>query len=152
MLLKLELDCPPDAAWDALRAPAVFRSVAAPLLEFRWLEPGGFPGEWTEGPHPVSARAFGVLPIGTLTSMLTFERREEVRLLHDRAQPETGALQLVTFWHHTMAVSPLPDGRTLFRDRLHFEAWLATPFLWPAFWAVWQWRAARIQRLAPTWR
>lgn len=151
VLLKLELECSPDAAWRALRSPAVFRSVAAPLLRFSSLEPGGFPAEWTEGPHPVSARVFGVLPIGGLTSTLSFEQRGDVRLLHDRAEPDAGALQLVTYWHHTMAVSPLPGGRTLYRDQLRFEAWLATPFLWPVLWTFWQWRAHRIQALAPTW-
>lgn len=151
MLLKLELDCAPDAAWRALRSPEVFQAVAAPLLRFRSLEPGGFPEQWPAGEHPLEVRVFGVLPAGSQTSVLTFERRGDIRLLHDHGYPERGPLLLVTYWHHTMAVSPAAGGRTLFRDRLEFEGWLATPFLWPLFWALWQWRGRRLRALAPTW-
>ena len=46
-----------------------------------------------------------------------------------------------------MAVSALPDGRTLYRDRLDISAGIATPFIWAAMWIMWQWRAARLRRL-----
>ncbi len=40
--------------------------------------------------------------------------------------------------------------RTLWRERLVIGG-RAAPALWPVLWATWQWRAARIRALAPTW-
>ncbi len=41
--LDLVLDCPPDAAWEAVHAPAVFRAVSGPWTTVESLEQGGFP-------------------------------------------------------------------------------------------------------------
>jgi hypothetical protein len=152
VLLKFDLDCPPDAAWRALRSPAVFRAVSQPFTTFESLEPGGFPDEWSAGEHPVRGRAFGLLPMGDQIIDVSFvETADGVRRVVDAGRGLSGPLALVTTWHHTMAVSPAPDGRTLYRDELRFGARALTPLLWPMFWVFWQWRGARLRRLAPTW-
>jgi hypothetical protein len=153
IMLKLVLDCDPDAAWRAIRDPAVFRAASAPFTSFESLEPDGFPGTWPEGSHPVLVRAFGVLPVGRQSIDISYPRRDDdVRMMRDDGGGIDGPLALVTGWHHAMAVSPAPGGRTLYRDRLLFEAGPITPLLWPLFWAFWQWRAMRIRRLATAWR
>lgn len=153
VLLKLTLDCSPDAAWQAIRSPDVFRAVSRPFTTFDSLEPGGFPAEWTEGQHPVEGKAFGLVPVGIQIIDLSFvEPRPGVRAVVDSGRGVSGPLAVVTNWHHTMAVSATGDGRTLFRDQLKFGAGASTPFLWPAFWAFWQWRALRITALARQWR
>jgi len=153
VLLKLTLSCPPDAAWRAIRSPEVFRAVSWPFTTFESLETNGFPALWTEGEHPVAGKAFGVVPVGTQIIDLSFdEPRPGVRSVIDSGRGVSGGLAVVTSWHHTMAVSALDDGRTLFRDRLKFEAGASTVPLWPVFWAFWQWRALRITRLARGWR
>ena len=63
ILLKLELDCAPDAAWRR-SAAQVFRAVSAPFTTFESLEPDGFPASWSEGEHIVRAKAFGVAEMG----------------------------------------------------------------------------------------
>ena len=151
VMLKHVLDCSPDAAWRAIRSPEVFRAVAAPLLSFESVEPHGFPPAWTEGEHPVTARALGLFPIGEQVIDLTFTRKGDARLMHDTGEPVSGALGLVSYWHHTMAVSPTKDGRTLFRDRLLFDAEPLSLAVWPAIWAFWQWRGLQMKRLAPSW-
>ena len=151
IVLKLVLDCEPDVAWRAIRDPAVFRAVSHPLTAFTSLEPGGFPQTWPQGVHRLFGRAFGVLPMGEQTIDLAFSQRDDVRLVRDTGRGISGPLALVTGWEHTMAVSPHPDGGTLYRDRLRFSAGALTPALWPVFWAFWQWRAYRMARLAPTW-
>jgi hypothetical protein len=151
VLLKLVLDCTPDAAWRAVRSPAVFRAVSAPFTSFTSLEPNGFPDEWSEGVHPVMARAFGVLPLGEQTIELEFSQRKGVRFVRDTGHGVSGALTAVRRWDHTMAISAGPDGMTLYRDQLIFEAGLATPVLWLVYWAFWQWRGLALARLAPTW-
>ncbi|MDN4616266.1 hypothetical protein P5G50_17590 [Leifsonia sp. F6_8S_P_1B] len=58
VLLKLILDCDPDAAWRALQSPTAFREVALPWLDFRSDEPAGFPTTWGgEGAGSGSASA-----------------------------------------------------------------------------------------------
>ena len=151
VLLKQVLDCPPDAAWNAVRSPAVFRAVAAPFLSFSSLEPHGFPTTWPMGEHRVKARALGLLPVGEQTIDLTFTERGDVRFVHDTGEATSGPLSVVSYWHHTMAISPTHDGRTLYRDRLLFDAEPVSLAVWPAIWAFWQWRALQLKRLAPTW-
>ena len=151
-MLKQVLDCDPDAAWRAIRSPAVFRAVAAPLMSFTSLEPHGFPATWSQAEHPVSAHLLGLIPMGTQVIDLTFSERGDVRFVHDTGEATSGALGVMSYWHHTMAVSPTKDGRTLFRDRLLFDAEPVSLAVWPAMWAFWQWRAAQMKRLAPGWR
>lgn len=153
ILLKLELDCNVDDAWRAIRSPAVLDKVSAPFTSFTSLEPDGFPELWEGGDHHVLVCAFGVADVGTQNIGITFPRRSDgVRVMRDSGPPLSGPLALITRWQHQLAVSPLPDGRTLYRDQLSFSAGLATPLVWPALWAFWQWRAAGLRRLAVTWR
>ena len=152
LVLKLVLDCEPDAAWRAIRNPRVFRAVSAPLTTFVSLEPQGFPETWPQGVHHLFGRAFGVFPLGEQTIDLAFLRRGDVRMVRDTGEGISGPLALVAGWEHTMAVSATGDGRTLYRDRLRFSAGAITPLLWPVFWVFWQWRAWRMSQLAPTWR
>ena len=149
VLLKTVLDCSPDAAWRSIRSPEVFRAVAAPLMSFSSAEPLG--ETWTQGEHPVTARLLGLIPVGGQVIDLTFTQRGDVRFVHDTGEATSGALSIVSYWHYTMAVSPTKDGRTLFRDRLLFDAEPLSLAVWPAIWAFWQWRGLHMKRLAPTW-
>jgi hypothetical protein len=153
ILLKLVLDTPPDAAWRAIRSPSVFTAVSRPFTTFESLEPTGFPEIWSVGDHPVSVKAFGLVPIGEQVISIAIPKKQDgVRTVVDAGHGESGALTLVTKWHHTMAVSAAPLGKTLYRDRLEFSAGLFTPIMWVAYWAFWQWRALRLRQLAPHWR
>ena len=150
--LKLVLDAPPDAVWAALRSPSVLAEVAYPFFTFEPLSPRGLPREWTEGEHPVAASVlWGVIPAGEQVIDISYRERGDVRIVEDSGGPVSGVLAVVTGWRHRMAVSPAPDGRTLYRDRLDISAGLLTPLVWIGAWAFWQWRAFQLVRLAPTW-
>lgn len=156
VLLKLVLDCPPDAAWRAIRSPHVLTEVSAPLTSIRSLEPDGFPELWSEGGHAVAMRAGGLIPLGEQVIGISFPDAPRgnpgVRMMRDNGRGLSGVLSLVTRWEHTMAIAADPAGRTLYRDQLIVEAGPLTPLLWPAYWAFWQWRALQMRRLAPRWR
>lgn len=156
VLLKEILDCDPDAAWRALRSPAVLREVSSPLLALHSEEASGFPTVWAEGAHPVGLHALGVIPFGRQRIDLAVSTRQHgrVRVLRDTGRGESGPLAVLTRWDHTMAISADPSGtgKTLYRDQLIFEAGPATLALWPSFWAFWQWRMRQLKRLAPSWR
>ncbi|SFR84881.1 hypothetical protein SAMN05428970_3074 [Agromyces sp. CF514] len=153
VMLKLELDCTPDAAWRALHSPAVLREVVAPWLDFASLEPGGLPTAWSEGRHRLQPLAFGLLPVGEEVVDLSHPGGlpPGVRMLRDGGGALTGPFAMFDRWDHRMAVSALPDGRTLYRDRLRFDAGTLGALAWYPTWAFWQWRGARLRRLAPTW-
>ena len=152
VLLKLVIDCPPEAAWQAIRSPEGLSDVSWPFTTFTSLEPDGFPEQWQAGEHPVAARAFGVVPIGEQIIGISYpEAPEGVRMMRDTGRGLNGPLALITRWEHTMAVASAPGGRTLYRDQLKFEAGPITALLWPFYWAFWQWRALGIARLAPRW-
>mgnify|MGYP003528313801 FL=1 len=149
ILLKFDLDCSADAAWEMLTDPRALQQLYSPVMSVTPLEPGGFPAKLGEGRHEIAVRAFGLLPMGTQFITITFPKRKGgVRMLRDSGPTMSGLLGLITTWEHSMAVSSLPDGRTRYRDQLRFSAGILTPVIWPILWGVWQWRAWRIQRLA----
>lgn len=153
ILLKLVLDCEPDAAWRAIRSPAGLTAVSAPLTVFTSREQNGFPPLWSAGVHPVGVKAAGLVPLGEQTIDISFpDAPEGVRMMRDTGRGLTGPLAVVTYWQHTMAIAAAPGGGTLYRDRLVFRAGRATVLLWPLYWGFWQWRGRRIRLLARGWR
>jgi hypothetical protein len=153
VFLRLTLDCEPDVAWRAIANPAVFAAVSRPFLRVSSREPGGFPTAWTgDGPHRVAIRAFGVIPMGVQNIDVAFtERPGGVRMMIDSGSAVSGPMRVMHHWDHRMAVSPAPNGRTLYRDRLVVKAGVLTPVVWLSMWMFWQMRGAKLKRLAPTW-
>ncbi|WP_020076908.1 hypothetical protein [Cryocola sp. 340MFSha3.1] len=162
VLLKLTLDCDPDAAWRALQSPTAFREVALPWLDFRSEEPGGFPTRWGSE-HRVRVKALGAFTVGTQAIRLdtlrsTDPRERATRILHDSGGGTGGMLSAIPRLDHRMAIAPDPAGpdengrlRTLYRDQLIVRAGALTPVAWYALWLFWQWRGVRLRQLAPTW-
>ena len=153
--LNLLLDCPPDAAWEAVHSPAVFQAVSGPITTAQSLEANGFPDRWADTEHRVRLRMLGLLPMGTQLIALRDETRADgTRIVHDEGGPLTGAMIIVSRWHHRMAINPdpaAPDSRTRFRDALDVGAGVLTPVVWFGFWGFWQLRAQQLRRLAPGW-
>lgn len=154
IMLKLVLDCDADAAWRALHSPRAVAELYGPLLE---LQPFGPPLPTSLEPGddvPVQLSLCGTVPLGRqlihVSDRFTSDARGPVRVLRDSGIPLTGPLSSLEVWDHQMAVSPTDDGRTLWRERLVIGGGAALA-LWPMLWATWQWRAARLRALAPTW-
>lgn len=157
VLLKETLQCRPEAAWRAIRSPAVLREISGPLIEIDSLAAGGFPTIWEPGGHPVALYLGGVVPLGEQAIELSFRRvpaEPLVRMLRDNGRGISSMLSLITRWDHRIAISPGLDGHesTLYRDQLIYEAGPATLPLWPVLWSMWQWRARQLKRMAPTWQ
>jgi hypothetical protein len=159
VLLKLTLDCVPEAAWRALRSPAVLREVVAPWLDFRSLEPGGLPTQWEPGVHRVQPLALRRWPAGEERVDLSFldgpadGLPDGVRMLRDAGGATAGPFAMFRSWDHRMAISAAPGGRTLYRDQLLVSSGsaVADALAWYSVWSFWQWRGARLRRLAPSW-
>ncbi|MET0734743.1 MAG: hypothetical protein ABWY55_03755 [Microbacterium sp.] len=155
IMLKLEIDCDPDAAWRAVHSPRAVAELYGPLLDLAPLEPAGLPTTWKPGDDvPVQLSALGAVPMGRqlihMSERFVDEPAGQVRIFRDSGIPLTGPLASLDVWDHQMAISPAPGGRTLWRDRLVIGG-ASAPVLWPLLWGVWQWRGARIAALAPTW-
>ncbi|WP_261167031.1 hypothetical protein [Microbacterium sp. Marseille-Q6965] len=154
ILLKLVLDGDAHAAWRALHSPHALSELYGPLLSIEPL--ADLPTQWESGSDAPIRYAAGPLRLGThlitITERATEDSRGTVRVLRDSGIPLTGPLAALDVWDHQMAVSPAPDdpSRTLWRERLVIGGTVA-PLYWPALWALWQWRGARLKRLAPTW-
>lgn len=160
IMLKLVLDCDADAAWRALHSPRAVAELYGPLLELEPMDPAGLPTALEPGADvPVRMRlGLGGIGIGVgdqlihVSERTVADARGPVRILRDSGIPLTGPLAALDVWDHQMAVSPAPGDptRTLWRERLVIGGAAAAP-LWPALWAVWQWRAARLRHVAASW-
>jgi hypothetical protein len=151
--LRIVLDAPVDVVRDALRSPQVMVAVTEPLLVYRSLAPQGFPERWIPGePHPIAADLFGVIPGGETHVDLDVYLVDGVPVQRDNGGGTSGLFARMDM-QHRMAVTALPDGRTLLRDRLTYRMrpWLLGVALWPGLWVTWQWRAAKMRALAPSW-
>lgn len=148
--LRIHLPVSADELWQAIRTPAIFRAVSSPLLKMTSLEQDSLPELWRgDGPHLISISALGLISMGTQTIDVSFTQRPDgTRIMSDDGKPMSGALAAITQWRHRMAVTSLPDGTALYRDRLDFSAGALTPLLWVSLWAFWQWRAMQLRRLA----
>lgn len=153
VFLRLTLDCEPDAAWKAIANPAVFTAVSAPLMRVSSREKGGFPKAWTAtGPHEVSLRLLGIIPMGHQLIDVSFtERPGGVRMMIDAGKPVSGPLKIVSGWDHRMAVSAADGNKTLYRDRLVVKAGLLTPLVFIGMWTFWQIRGAKLKKFARSW-
>lgn len=154
VMLKLVLDCEPDAAWHALRSPAGLREVVSPWLDFSSREPQGFPAQWPAGEHLMTALALRSIEVGTEVVDISYPTAlpAGVRMIRDSGGGRSGLMRGLQSWDHRMAVSPDPagSGGTLYRDRVEFGGPLAAASWYPV-WLFWQWRAARLKQLAPSW-
>ena len=156
VLLKLVIDCDPDAAWRALHSPRAVAELYGPMVSMSPVVPSGLPTRWEEGDDvPVSLES-GPMPLGRQLIHVSHRHVDEpggaVRIFRDSGIPLTGPLAFLDVWDHQMAVSPAPGDptRTLWRDRLVFDG-PGAALLWPVLWAIWQWRGARIRALASSW-
>ena len=157
ILLKFEIDCDVDAAWRALHSPRAVAELYGPLVELAPLVPGEMPTSWEPGADvPVQLSLAGIVPMGQqlihVSERFVDDASGPVRIFRDSGIPLTGPLSSLDVWDHQMAVLPVPGNpaKTLWRDRLVIRG-AAAPALWPVMWATWQWRAARVKALAPTW-
>ncbi|WP_309068145.1 hypothetical protein [Microbacterium sp.] len=156
ILQKFELEVDADAAWRALHSPAVMSELYGPLLHVDSMATGGMPLRWEDGADaPVRYSSFGLGLGAHLMSVhdrYRVDAHGDVRILRDCGIPLTGPLATLDVWDHQMAVSPMPGDptRTLWRERLVIRG-LSAPVLWAPLWALWQWRSARLRRLAPSW-
>jgi hypothetical protein len=157
ILLKLVIDCDADAAWRAVHSPRAVAELYGPMLDLSALDVRGLPTTWTPGDDvAVQLSAVGAVPMGRqlihVSERFVEEPHGRVRIFRDSGIPLTGPLSSLDVWDHQMAVSPAPGdpAKTLWRDRLVIGGPTA-PALWPVLWTMWQWRAARIRALAPTW-
>ncbi|GAA3774558.1 hypothetical protein GCM10022240_27950 [Microbacterium kribbense] len=154
ILLKLVVDCDMDAAWRALHSPRALAELDGPFVTLGALD--RLPTSWTPGDDAIVDLALGPVPLGRQLIDISVSERmhagQRVRILRDTGIGLSGPLAALDVWDHQMAVSAAPRDpeRTLWRERLVIGG-AAAPALWPALWAVWQWRSLRIRQLAPTW-
>lgn len=151
------IDCPPDAAWDALHRTASIAAVYAPMM--RMDSEGGLSDRLRDGDELiVRLRVLGLLSVGRQAIRVSDERTRdpeggiERRTMHDRGGPLSGPLSLLRLWHHRMTVVSLPDepGRARWEDTLEVGG-SAAPLLRPALAIAWSLRGRRIRRLARRW-
>lgn len=145
------LACTADAAWEAAHRPAVAAQLYAPLFRMQPLD-GAPPERFTSGDRVrVSLRVLGAIPVGSqLIAVDDVLDVSDARVMRDSGRPLSGPLALLRTWNHEMMVSTLPTGQTVWKDELRVTGVFAVPMA-PVLWLMWQWRIAKLRRLARRW-
>lgn len=154
--MAFEVECTPDAAWNALHRPRVVAELYEPLMRM----PGAdsLPERWVDGESgEVELRFAGFLPTGRQVIQIRDESHGEgpslTRSMHDIGHATSGPLTLLQGWHHRMTIRPSPKGpgHALWSERVEFYGPVA-PLAWPLMRLIWQWRVQRIRSMARSWR
>ncbi len=149
---RVKLSCTVSDAFAALHSPEVFQSVSTPFLRFAPATPAAFPEKFESGTsYVVSARAFGLIPLGTQEINPTSSSDSERSVFVDNGRGLSGALGVMRQFHHTMTLESSSPGRTILIDRLEWDAGLSSPAFYVGFRFFWWWRHHRMSRLAPSW-
>ena len=150
---RVELRCTVSDAFAALHNPEVFQSVSKPFLRFTPLNPAVFPQRYESGKsYVVSARAFGVFPLGTQEINPITSSDAEGSVFTDNGRGLSGALGVMREFHHTMTLEPSGHGPAVLVDRLEWDAGFLSPAFYVGFRFFWWWRHRVMKRLAPGWR
>ncbi len=125
VVLTTRLAAPPDRVWDEVQTPRLLENVAAPLVQFRAVNPPHFPATWSDETYEVRMMLFGWLPFGRQLIRISRSASGTARLLRD-----DGSGQLATVWDHTIRVEPSRGGETEYTDLVEVRAGILTPFVW----------------------
>lgn len=152
---ETELDCPTDAAWEAVHTPSVAADLYAPMLRMR--AEGGFPTRFVSGDRrTVRLMLFDRVSLGSQLIHIEDHVPEfaepGARAMRDRGRPLSGPLARLTRWQHQMTILPSPakPGTSIWRDELSIAGAGAVAF-GPALYVMWRLRQWKIKRLALTW-
>jgi len=135
-----------------LHTPAVFRKVSAPFTVFREKPESPLPDRFQpDTDYEVDVWAGGVFSLGQQVIRLGEDVQSWAkRTTTDTGKGVSGMLRAFDNWNHRMSLEAMPDGTTVFRDRLSVSAGWLTPVMWLGFGVFWQWRALRLRRIART--
>jgi hypothetical protein len=134
----------PERVWQEIGTTRLLQYVCAPMQYFVPIEPAVLPERWHEGRYKVGLRAFGFLPVGTQSIVVSeIPTDANVRRLRDN-----GYGDLAKRWDHLITVAPRADGQTDYRDDIEVEAGVLTPFIWAYAWIFYHHRQRRWRRLA----
>ena len=137
---ETHLDCPFDAAVQAVRRTALLSQVARPVISFTSNKP--VPDTWAEETYWFKLRLFGVLPMGQQAIRVSIQESNGLFTLHD-----AGFSNLIERWDHRITITEA-GGMTRYRDDLDIDAGFLTPFVWLFAKAFFRHRQRRLVKLA----
>jgi hypothetical protein len=126
------LNCSAAKAWDEVQKSSLLLYVIWPLVR---VVPTGtaFPERWSEGlTIQCKSFVFGVIPIGVRTLHLEKIDQKNYEIQSREHDP------LIARWDHLVAIKPLDDSRSLYRDTIDIDAGNLTVVVWA--WANWFYR------------
>ncbi|MEM6702780.1 MAG: hypothetical protein AAF690_08760 [Acidobacteriota bacterium] len=142
--LETTLACSFHDAAEALRRPALFLHIAAPLVSFRPTRGTSVPEFWVEGTYWFAMRAFGLLPIGEQAIVIEIPASDDPEVLRLR---DRGHSRMLPVWDHRITLRRR-DGELRYRDDIELDAGWLTPLVGLSVRIFFQHRQRRWRRLA----
>lgn len=142
--LKSRFAAPAGLVWVRVQRSATLCYIAAPLIEFRPVDPPLLPERFDPGAYTVGMRLFGLVPLG----------RQVIRPVVEEERPEVGRFclldagsgTLIRRWDHRIRLAASGNG-TDYEDDLFVEAGLLTPLVWLFAWIFYRHRQQRLKTL-----
>lgn len=140
---SIHLPCAMEACMVHLLDPRLMVHVAAPVVQFRFIDPPNLPSSWKERSYDVGLRLFGRFPLGRQTIRISVvswtPERVEMR--------DNGSSARIARWDHHILLAPCGNGCT-YTDALDIDAGVLTPLVWLFAWFFFGHRQRRLKRLA----
>jgi hypothetical protein len=143
--LATELDCSAEAAWEAVQTSALWVRIAWPLARLVPTAPAIWPERWREG-LTIRGRLYilGFVPVGTHSVHIERVDHRHYEIQSRESDP------LAKTWDHLIAIRPLGEDRSTYRDTIDIDAGALTFVVWA--WAAWFYRhrQRRWRAIAPS--
>lgn len=138
------LQAPLDQVAQHTARPALLAYVAAPLLQFRLVEPAHWPEQWADGgQYRVHVWQFGIIPLGWQIIRTQIVSAQADRFVfRDRGQG-----MLAKTWDHTITLIKVSDTTTQYSDKIEIKAGLLTPIVVGFAAIFYRWRQHRWHKL-----
>lgn len=140
---SVNLPCTMESCMTQLLEPRLMVHVAAPLIQFHFVDPPTTPTYWKERAYEVSMRLWGKVALGRQTIHISVvswtPERVEMR--------DNGGSARIPRWDHHILLEPRGAG-CRYSDTLDIDAGAITPLVWAFAWCFFGHRQRRLKRLA----
>jgi len=137
------LPCSMETCMTQLLEPRLMVHVAAPVIQFHFIDPPNLPSFWKERDYEVGMRLWGKVMLGRQTIRISVVKWTQERV----EMRDNGSSARIPRWDHHLLLEPHRKG-CRYTDTVDIDAGKMTPLVWTFAWFFFGHRQRRLKQLA----